>query len=445
MKLNKRIILGIILVGYFMIILDNSIIFTGTIKIAQSMHLDEVQLSWIQNAYALFFGGFMLLGGRAGDVFGRKRVFEIGLVIFAIGSFLVGISMTGVFMIVCRALQGIGAAIIAPTTLALIMDNFTGYERTKAVAWYGSMAGVGASVSQILGGFFASFIGWRFGFFINVPIAIVMIVMSKKFIPEGHKQPGKFDWLGAILSLVAISSLIYAIDGAQQPLIFGAIAVVFLLLFIVVENKVKQPIMPLKVFLNRVRFGAYVGRIAFTGALIAFWFFTPQMLQEYLHYTPFEAGIAFLPLTIVTFVFSLQVPKLTTKLGNGKLLLLGIMITMIGMGTMIFYQHGYWLELAVPMMIVGVGQGLAFAPLTAAGIFAVNDKDAGAASGVVNVMHQIGAAFGISLITSLTMGIHNPVVKFSTSMKGITILLLIVVVITVVFIIPKKVSTKKED
>ncbi|WP_054690945.1 MFS transporter [Fructilactobacillus florum] len=437
---KKRIILGIILVGYFMIILDNSIIFTGTVKIAQTMHLNEVQLSWIQNAYALFFGGFMLLGGRAGDIFGRKRIFELGLFIFAIGSLLVGLATTGEFMIIFRAFQGIGAAIIAPTTLALIMDNFVGKERTKAVAWYGSMAGVGASVSQILGGFFAATVGWRFGFFINVPIAIAMIIMSYKFIPEGNKQPGKFDWLGAIFSLIAVSSLIYAIDGAKEPLLFGVIGLVSLLLFILVESKASQPIMPLKVFLNRFRVGAYIGRIAFTGAMMAFWFFTPQMLQEYLHYSPFAAGIAFLPLTIVTFIFSLQVPKLTNKLGNGMLLLIGITITLIGMVTVIFYQHGYWLELAVPMMIVGVGQGLAFAPLTAAGIFEVNDKNAGAASGVVNVMHQIGAAFGISLVTSLTVGIHNPVIKFSMSMKWISILLLIVVVVTILFILPKKIK-----
>ncbi|WP_413627919.1 MFS transporter [Fructilactobacillus vespulae] len=438
MNKKEKFILGIILVGYFMIILDNSIIFTGTVKIAQTMNLDSVQLSWIQNLYALFFGGFMLLGGRMGDILGRKRVFELGLIIFGIGSFLVGISNSGTMMIICRALQGIGAAIVAPTTLALIIDNFTGSKRTKAVAYYGSMAGVGASFSQIIGGFFAATIGWRYGFFINIPVAIIMIILSKKYIPAGNRQSGKFDWLGSILSLAAVSSLIYAIDGATNPWLFGGLALFLLLMFVLVESKATQPIMPLKLFVNRVRFGAYIGRIAFTGAMMAFWFFTPQMLQEYLKFSPFGAGIAFLPLTIVTFIFSLQVPKLTKKIGNEKLLLLGITITVIGMALMIFYKDGFWLEIGVPMMIVGIGQGLAFAPLTAAGIFDVSDDNAGAASGIVNVMHQIGAAFGISVVTSATSQIADPLIKFNSAMKLITFLILLVVIITFVFIRSKK-------
>lgn len=190
------IVLPIILISYFMILLDNSIVFTSTVKMAADLSLDAQTLSWVTNAYALTFGGLLLLGGRAGDVFGRRKVFLVGLVIFSIGSLLVGLSVNGAMLITMRALQGAGSAILAPTTLALLMDSYNGVMRTRAIVYYGATGGLGASFGLVIGGLIASYLSWRIGFLLNVPIGIVMAILTIKFVPKSKPSSGKIDWLG---------------------------------------------------------------------------------------------------------------------------------------------------------------------------------------------------------------------------------------------------------
>ena len=295
MTKNKKldIILVIILLSYFMILLDNSIIFTGTIKISQNLNLNEVQLSWITNAYALTFGGFLLLGGKAGDIWGRKLIFQIGLIIFGIGSLLVGVSNSGTFIILSRAFQGIGSAFLAPASLALLMDNYTGNARTKAISYYGATAGIGSSVGLIIGGFFASLLSWRYGFLINVPISIVMLILSQKYLSKSTTKKGEIDYIGTIASLIGMISLVYSIDGNNYRLISLIIAIKSFTFFIYQEYKVKYPIMPLSLFKNGERLGGYIGRFLYLGAMISFWFLTPQIMQTELHFTPLMAGFGF--------------------------------------------------------------------------------------------------------------------------------------------------------
>jgi len=292
-------ILLVILMSYFMILLDNSIIFTGTVKIAQDLHLNQATLSWVSSGYSLTFGGFLLLGGRAGDLFGRRRVFEIGLVIFGLGSLLVGSAVNAPMIIAARAFQGVGSAILAPTTLAILMDAYEGAERVKAIAYYGAMAGIGASVSLVIGGIFASLLTWRVGFFINVPISIWMFTLAVKHLQKDHGQSGKLDWVGTISSLIGMSALVYSIigDWLQGPAL--TLAIVFLGLFIFQEWRIKSPIMPLRLFGDRERIGAYVGRFLYMGAMMGFWFITPQLMQNQLGFSALMAGVAFFPLTII--------------------------------------------------------------------------------------------------------------------------------------------------
>ena len=295
MTKNKKldIILVIILLSYFMILLDNSIIFTGTIKISQNLNLNEVQLSWITNAYALTCGGFLLLGGKAGDIWGRKLIFQIRLIIFGIGSLLVGVSNSGTFIILSRAFQGIGSAFLAPASLALLMDNYTGNARTKAISYYGATAGIGSSVGLIIGGFFASLLSWRYGFLINVPISIVMLILSQKYLSKSTTKKGEIDYIGTIASLIGMISLVYSIDGNNYRLISLIIAIISITFFIYQEYKVKYPIMPLSLFKNGERLGGYIGRFLYLGAMISFWFLTPQIMQTELHFTPLMAGFGF--------------------------------------------------------------------------------------------------------------------------------------------------------
>lgn len=317
MKREKfGIILPIILISYFMILLDNSIVFTSTVKMAADLKLSTQILSWVTNAYALTFGGFLLLGGRAGDVFGRRRVFLIGLVIFSIGSLLVGLSTSGVALIAMRALQGVGSAILAPTTLALLMDSYAGVMRTRAIIYYGATGGLGASFGLVIGGLIASYLSWRVGFLLNVPVGILMVILALKFIPKSQPSAGRIDWLGALLSVAGISAIIYGINGASHPvpLLLGG----FFLLgcFVLQESRTAQPIMPLRLFRDRERSSAYIARFFFLGAMISYFFLTPQAMQNVYHFTPLLAAIGFLPETVPQFIFATLVSRLNNRFTN---------------------------------------------------------------------------------------------------------------------------------
>lgn len=431
-------ILLVILMSYFMILLDNSIIFTGTVKIAQNLDLNQATLSWVSSAYSLTFGGFLLLGGRAGDLFGRRRVFQVGLLIFGLGSLLVGMAVNAPMIIAARAFQGIGSAILAPTTLAILMDTYEGAERTKAIAYYGAMAGIGASVSLVIGGVFASLLTWRVGFFMNVPISIWMYYLSVKHLSHDDGQSGKLDWVGTFSSLIGMSALVYSIIGDWAKLPAFLLAVVFLVIFIYQEHRTGQPIMPLRLFTDRERIGAYVGRFLYLGAMMGFWFITPQLMQNQLGFSALMAGMAFFPLTIVNFIVALQVARLTAKWGNGGLLVIGIALTAAGMLWMSFFtpEVGYWWGISAPMVIVGIGQGFSLSPFTAAGVAHTQGADAGAASGVVNVMHQIGGSVGLAILVTVQGLFSGQVAGFQHAILTGAGLILLALLAAIFLIVP---------
>jgi EmrB/QacA subfamily drug resistance transporter len=386
--LRRGAILAVILVSYFMIVLDNSIVFTGLARIRDDLGFTTAGLSWVQNSYALVFGGLLLLGARAGDILGRRRMFVAGLIIFSLASLAIGLSPTGGWMIAARAVQGIGSAILAPTSLALLAATFPeGPERTRAVAGYGSVAGLGASFGLVLGGVLADLLSWRVGFLINVPIGLVLLVAALKFVPAGIRSTGRFDLGGAITSTVGMTLVVYAITrtadtGWSDPVTLSLLGtgLVVLLGFALIEWKAAQPILPLRVFANRVRTGAFAARLLFAGAMFGYFFFISQYMQGTLGFTPLQAGLAFLPMTVVQFVVALNVSRLTGRFGNTALLSVGLVITAIGMIWLsrVDTDSSYWVAVALPMLLLGLGQGLGFAPLTAAGITATEPRDAGA-------------------------------------------------------------------
>lgn len=414
--MNKQkfgMVLPIILISYFMILLDNSIVFTSTVKIAADLSLSASELSWVTNAYALTFGGLLMIGGRSGDIFGRRNVFLIGLVIFSIGSLLVGLSTNSLMIIAMRALQGIGSAILAPTTLALLMDSYRDQMRTRAIVYYGATGGLGASIGLVVGGLIASYASWRWVFLLNVPVGILMIVLTLKYIPASKKVEGKLDWLGSILSVLGITALVYGINGASHPVPMVMTGILLLILFVWQEKLSKHPITPLKLFKDRERSSAYIARFFFLGAMISYFFLTPQAMQQVYHFTPLMAAVGFLPETLPQFIFATLVSRLNEKFTNTQILIAGTVITLAGLvfAAVVGIQAGYWWSVAIPMVIIGIGQGFTLSPLTVAGVANTDREIAGSDSGVVNMVHQIGSSVGLSIITALTANLISPVLS----------------------------------
>ncbi len=408
--LQKGAILTIVVVSYFMILLDNSVIFTALPSLQADLGLSSVELAWVQDAYTLVFGGLLLLGARAGDLLGRRPVFIFGLIVFSVASLLIALSPAGWWIISARGLQGIGAAIVAPSALSLITVSFEGEERTRAVAWYSATAGIGASLGLVVGGAAASWFSWRAGFFINVPIGFAMLILAPRFLPRTPKLPGQFDIIGAITSTIGVGSLVFAILYAAEfgwatvPTVVGfVVAAGVLTVFVVAEARAAQPIMPLRLFASRVRTGAYLMRLLYLGAMIGFFFFTSQYLQEALGFTPLQAGLAFLPMTLVNFVVAMFIPQLVRRFGGTITLLAGAVLTLAGMVWLsrITLDSGYLTAVALPMLLIGAGQGFAFAPMTSFGISGATADDAGAASGVVNTFHQVGSSLGLGILIAV--------------------------------------------
>lgn len=448
-------VLAIILISYFMILLDNSVIFTALPSIESELNLGAGQLAWVQDAYTLVFGGLLLLGARAGDLFGRRRVFVFGLVVFSFASLLIGSSPSGEWMIAARSLQGIGAAIVAPASLSLIAVSFPeGKERARAIVLYGATAGIGASLGMVIGGAFAEWISWRAGFFINVPIGIAMIALAPRFLPETKPARGAFDVLGALTATGGVGALVFGIIHAAEstwtsPVTVASLAagVVLLALLVVNEARASDPIMPLRLFASRVRVGGYVGRMLYMGAMIGFFYFTTQYLQDVLGMNPLQAGLGFLPMTLVNFAVALLLPQLTRRIGDRLPLILGIALTLAGMIWLsrLTPDAGYLLGVALPMLVIGAGQGLVFAPLTTAGMSGATAEHAGAASGLVNTFHQLGMALGLGVLVAVSVKAGADaatagaaaVAQVSAALTGSAVLLGIALLICATLILPK--------
>lgn len=451
-RTRLRVVLAIILASYVMIVLDISIVITALPKVHADLGFSDAGLSWVQSAYTLSFGGFLLLGARAGDILGRRRMFMVGLAIFTLASLAIALATSPAMMLTARAVQGFGSAILAPSTLALIQTNFApGPARTRAVAWYGAVAGIASSVGLVLGGILADMISWRAGFLINLPIGALMIWATPRAIAETARQSGRFDLVGAVTSTLGMTALVYGIvrsasAGWSDRTTLAAVAagVVLLATFLANERRAAQPVMPLRLFAHAVRSAAYGARLLYLGGMIGFWFFISLFLQWVLHWSPFATGFAFLPTTLVNFASAMAVPVLTRRFGNGRLLAGGLACTVVGMGWLarIGSDAGYAADIALPMVLIGFGQGLVLGPLTAAGLTDVEPRDAGAASGLVNVSHQLGSALGLSVLVAVSVvgstGLTGTALlahRAATALTAATVLLAVATAVVVGFIV----------
>jgi EmrB/QacA subfamily drug resistance transporter len=408
---HPNLVLGLILAAYLMIVLDVSVIITALPEIHTSLHFSSAGLSWVQNAYALTFGGLLLLGARAGDILGRRRVFMVGIALFSTASLLAGLAQSAGWLLTARALQGVGAALAAPSTLALLTTTFSeGTERTRALAWYSAVAGGGGSAGLVLGGMLTDWISWRWGMFINVPVGILVMYLTPRHLPETARRPGRFDLAGAVTSTLGMTAVVYgfvraAADGWGNDLTVASFAVGAALLatFVVNEMRAEQPITPLRLFASRERSGAYLARMLVVGGMFSTFFFLTQFLQGVLGYNPLQAGLAFLPMTAVMFSMVQIVPRVAARIGAMPLLLVGLTLALSGLVwiSRLSETTAFFPGIALPLALLGSGMGMALTPLTAAGIAGVAPNDAGAASGVVNVSQQLGGSLGLGILVTV--------------------------------------------
>jgi EmrB/QacA subfamily drug resistance transporter len=406
---RRGAVLAVILVGYLLILVDVSILMAALPRIHADLGFSAAGLSWAQNAYTLTFGGLLLLGARLGDLLGRRRAFMLGIGLFTTASLAVGAAQSPGWMVGARAAQGIGAAMLAPSTLALLSASFAeGAARNRAMAAYGALAGVGTAFGLIVGGVLTTSLSWRYGFYLNVPLGLAAIVLAPRLLEETDRHAARLDVAGALTATLGASALVFGIVHsagagwtAAPTVLTLAAGVALLAVFLAGQARAEQPLLPLRLFSDRGRAGAYAARFLFNAVLVSFYFFMTQYLQGVAGYSPLQAGLAFLPVTAATLAGALLTSRATV--GSDVLAAAGCAFMLIGTAwtSRVSVDTAYGLGVALPMVVFGVGQGLGLSSLTTAGMAAVEPRDAAVAGGLVNVSHHLGGAIGLGILVTV--------------------------------------------
>jgi EmrB/QacA subfamily drug resistance transporter len=398
----------------FMVILDVSVVNVALPAIRGGLHFSEVDLQWVVNAYTVTFAGFLLLGGRAADLLGRRRVFVAGLVLFALASLAGGVSDSQGVLIAARAVQGLGGAVIAPASLSILTTTFAeGAERNRAVGIWGAMGGAGGAAGVLLGGVLTDLLSWRWILFINVPIGLVAAFAAHRMLTESRRPMSTrdFDLRGALAATIGLSLLVLGIVrtdqtgwGSAPTLALIAAGVVLLIGFLVIEGRfATAPLMPLRIYASRTLSAANVVVLLVGGATFGMWFFVSLYLQQVLGYSPIRAGLAFLPMTLCIVVGSTVASRAVARVGAKPLLVAGMVSLTIGLALFArISAHGTYLgDVLAPSLLVAIGIGLAFVPATICAVAGVAPAEAGLASGLVNTARLFGGALGLAILAAI--------------------------------------------
>jgi EmrB/QacA subfamily drug resistance transporter len=410
---NPWVVLVLICLAQFMVILDATIVNVALPSIQKDLHLSEGSLQWLVNAYTLVFGGFLLLGGRLGDLLGRKRVFLVGLVIFTGASLLDGLASSESMLVASRALQGLGAALISPAALSIISTTFAeGAERAKALAVWAAIAIGGSAVGLILGGVLTQYFSWPWIFFVNVPVGIAAFLLSLRLIPESRDvlEHRSYDLAGAATVTGGLMALVYAIVDAQsagwtsaKTLGFFALAVVLLAGFVAVELRTTAPLVRLSIFRIRSLLTANITMFLAMSGMFAMFFFNTLYIQEVLGYGPLKAGLAFLPFTAGVMISAGLASQLAPRLGVRPVAATGMLLAATGLALLTQLPvHGSYATNVLPAILLSsLGIGAVFMPLTLMATTGLDDDDQGLASGLFNTSQQIGGALGLAALSTL--------------------------------------------
>ena len=394
-----------------MIVLDLTVVNVALPSMATGLHLSATGLSWVLSAYTLTFGGLLLLGGRAGDILGRRSVFMAGLALFTIASLAGGLATSPGELLAARAIQGAGGAIASPAVLATIVASFPeGRERVRALGIFTAVTMGGSSLGLVLGGMITQWASWRWVFFVNVPIGAAVIAAAPRLLARPQRQPGRLDIAGAVTSTAGMAALVYAFihaaasgwASATTVAAFAA-AAVLLGLFVAVESRTAEPITPLWLLRDRSRVASYAARLLLVGGMFGMFFFLTQFIQDVLRFSPLQAGLAFVPMTGALLAMSRLAPRLIPRFGARRLLVAGLVPVVAGMTWLghVSTGTGYVPGILVPMLLLGGGMGIAFVPLTMASLTGVPARDSGAAASMVNVMQQVGGALGLAILVTI--------------------------------------------
>jgi EmrB/QacA subfamily drug resistance transporter len=394
-----------------MVILDMTVVNIALPHIAAGLRFSPASLSWVMNGYTLAFGGLLLLGGRAGDILGRRRVFVAGIALFTLASLAGGLATSAPWLLAARAAQGAGGALASPAVLALIVSAYPdGRARTRALGIYTAVVTGGGSLGLVLGGVITEWLSWRWVLFVNVPIGLAVLLAAPLFVAETPGRPGRFDLAGAITSTAGMASLVYAFiraaaDGWADRGTIAAVAaaVVLLGLFVVNEARARQPVTPLRLFADVSRSGSFAARLLLVAGMFGMFFFLTQFVQEVLGFSPLRAGLAFLPMTVTLFAVSRLAPALASRFPAKPLMVAGLLPVIAAMAWLsrVSPQTGYAAGVLGPMLLLGAGLGVAFVPLTSASLAGVAPEDSGAASSMVNVMQQVGGSLGLAALVTV--------------------------------------------
>ena len=429
--------LAVIATAQLMVVLDATIVNVALPHIQTALHFSGTNLEWVVNAYALAFGGLLLLGGRSGDLLGRRRIFIAGILLFSLASLLGGFATSEAWLLTARVVQGIGGAFAAPTALSLIAVTFPeGPPRNRAMGVYAAMSIAGGGIGLMAGGLLVEYASWRWVLFVNVPIGLVVAFLATRVLPESTRRRGQFDLPGAITGSLGLGALVYGLSyaattpdgvshwGDTKVIVSLVAAVVLLVSFGFIEVRSKQPLVPMRVLRSRDRTGAYLISLCVGTALFGMFFFLTLFVQNVWGYSPLKTGIAYLPLIGMVILASAVASQLVTRIGARPLMLAGSVVATGGLLWLsrINENSHYVSGLLGPMLVTALGMGLIFVPLSLVSLIKVADADAGVASSLLNVGQQVGGSIGLAILgtvawSAVATSVHSQVAAAAAAAK----------------------------
>lgn len=412
---NKWVLLALLALAQFMVVLDVAIVNVALPSIAKDLHFAPSNLQWVITAYTLTFGGFLLLGGRAADLYGRRKLFIGSVAAFALASLACGLAQSDTMLIITRAIQGLTGAIMSPVALSIVLTEFDeGKERNTALGVWAAVSAGGAAVGVLLGGVLTQYLNWRWNFFVNVPVGILVVLAAIRLLPHHIGEENKklkLDLPGAVMATAGLMSLVYGLSkapndgwGSHTVVGFLALSALLIIAFVINERRTDQPLLNLKIFKIRNVAGGNITALAIACTLFSMFFFMTLYIQTVLGYSPVKSGVSFLPVTFIIAITSGIVSNLVNKIGYKPFLVAGPVILSIGLFTIAHTMKvdgNYWHNVFPGLALCAFGMGLSFISMTLAATSGIPKHFSGLASGVLNTSQQVGGALGLAILAAV--------------------------------------------